>query len=288
MRNRERFSFWKRIRFKYKISVFNENTLEEIWGLRLSKLSVFLYLFLFSLFLIIITSAIIIKTPIHNYLPGYLNSELRENIIHNALMLDSLEQVAANQTNYLNNMGAILRGNIEIDSIRSVDSLVWLALDSIGKSERESLFVKNFEEEERYNLSTLPPVLSADELLLFFTKPVNGEVDTTVVKKSNGDNVYGIDIAVIKDQPVVASQQGTIVYAGYDVTGKYVALVQHELGFATLYEQMDMLLKGVGDKVETGESIGMIRGVSEKRPGVFHFELWQNGEQRNPVDYVVF
>lgn len=148
--------------------------------------------------------------------------------------------------------------------------------------------MKNFEEEERYNLSDLPPVPSAEELLLFFTKPVKGEVDTTVVRTSEVANGYGIDIAVTVDQPVVASQQGTVLYAGYDVNHKYVAHVQHELGFVTLYEQMDLLLKKGGEKVEVGEAIGMIRGVSGKQPRIFHFEIWQNGKQRNPADYIVF
>lgn len=282
-KGREGFSFWKRIRFKYKISVFNENTLEEVWGLRLSKLSAFILLFVFSLFLVIVTSIIIIKTPIRNYLPGYLNSELRENIIHNALMLDSLEQVAASQTNYLNHIGAVLRGDINIDSIRPVDSLVWLEFDAIQKSERESLFVKNFEEEERYNLSVFPSVAPADnDLLLFFVKPVKGSVDSTLVSG------YGIDIAVASEQPVVASQEGTVVYVGYDVNRKYVMQIQHELGFSTLYTQLSSPLKKTGDRVETGEAIALMRGGTEKEPVILHFEMWQNGNALNPAAYIVF
>ena len=38
-------SFLQRMRFKYKIAILNENTLEEVWRARLSKMSVFLFCF---------------------------------------------------------------------------------------------------------------------------------------------------------------------------------------------------------------------------------------------------
>ena len=40
-KNRNKKSFWRRIRFKYKLSVINEGTLEEVWTFRLSQLSAF-------------------------------------------------------------------------------------------------------------------------------------------------------------------------------------------------------------------------------------------------------
>ena len=78
-------SFWHRIRFKYKLSFFNEGTLEEVWSFRLSQLSAFAMLALFAFLLIAFTAFIIIKTPIRNYLPGYLDVEVRKEIMQNAL-----------------------------------------------------------------------------------------------------------------------------------------------------------------------------------------------------------
>ena len=45
------------------------------------------------LFLIAVTAFIIIKTPIRNYLPGYLDVEVRKEIMQNALRADSLERM---------------------------------------------------------------------------------------------------------------------------------------------------------------------------------------------------
>lgn len=81
-------------RFKYKLSFFNEGTLEEVWSFRLSQLSAFAMLALFAFLLIAFTAFIIIKTPIRNYLPGYLDVEVRKEIMQNALRADSLERMS--------------------------------------------------------------------------------------------------------------------------------------------------------------------------------------------------
>ena len=87
--NNDKLSFWKRVRFKYKLSFINENTLEEVWAIRLSFLSAFLSLAVYAVFLITVTALIIIMTPIRNYLPGYLDVEVRKEIMENALRADS-------------------------------------------------------------------------------------------------------------------------------------------------------------------------------------------------------
>jgi len=281
-KRKDGFTFWRRIRFKYKISFFNENTLEEVWGIRLSKLTAAVALSFFSIILIFVTSLIIIKTPIRNYLPGYLNSELREGIIHNALLLDSLEQVSALQSDFITRVGAILNGDMALDSVRQIDSLVWMDVLSVSKSETESLFVARFEEEEHYNLSILPSVAAADELLLVFAKPVKGEI----VEAFTGTS--GIGIAVTSEQPVLASLHGTVVYSGYNVDDRHVVQIQHEKGFLTTYKQVSNPLKEVGDKVKAGQAIAVTRGGTANSPAVLRFELWQNGERLNPTEYIVF
>jgi len=281
-KRKDGFTFWRRIRFKYKISAFNENTLEEVWGIRLSKLTAAAVLSVFAIVIIFVTSLIIIKTPIRNYLPGYLNSELREGIIHNALMLDSLEQVSALQSDFITHVGSILRGDVVLDSVRQIDSLVWMDVLSVSKTEQESLFVARFEEEEHYNLSVLPSVQAADELMLVFAKPVNGDIVEAFTEMS------GIGIAVTSEQPVLASLHGTVVYSGYNVDDRYVIQIQHERGFLTTYRQVSNPLKQVGDKVNAGQAIAVMRGGTVNVPVVLRFDLWQNGECLNPTEYIVF
>ena len=109
MRQRHTKSFWNSIRFKYKLSFINEGTLEEVWSFRLSKLSAFVSLALFAFFLVAVTALIIIKTPIRNYLPGYLDVEVRREIVDNALQADSLERMIDVHQLYLEEVGDVVR-----------------------------------------------------------------------------------------------------------------------------------------------------------------------------------
>ena len=127
--NTNKLSFWKRIRFKYKLSFINENTLEEVWSFRLSQLSVFISLGVFAFSLVAFTAFIIIMTPIRNYLPGYLDVEVRKEIVQNALRADSLERMIEIQNLYLKNVTGIISGTIELDSIREIDSLARVDAD---------------------------------------------------------------------------------------------------------------------------------------------------------------
>ena len=93
--------------------------------------------------LIAFTALIIIKTPIRNYLPGYLDVEIRKEIVQNALRADSLERMISIQSLYLENVAGILSGTIELDSIRQIDSLSHVDANyEIPRSKSEEKFVK--------------------------------------------------------------------------------------------------------------------------------------------------
>jgi hypothetical protein len=70
-------AFWNNFKFKYKLTIINENTLEEIVGLRVSKLNGLSVLLSVLAVLFLIAACIIAFTPLRNYLPGYMNSEVR-------------------------------------------------------------------------------------------------------------------------------------------------------------------------------------------------------------------
>ena len=102
---------------------------------------------LFAFLLIAFTAFIIIKTPIRNYLPGYLDVEVRKEIMQNALRADSLERMIQIQSLYLNNVAGILSGTMPIDSIREIDSLARVNPDfEIPQTKEEKKFVKVFVE----------------------------------------------------------------------------------------------------------------------------------------------
>lgn len=284
--NTNKLSFWKRIRFKYKLSFINENTLEEVWSFRLSQLSVFISLGVFAFSLVAFTAFIIIMTPIRNYLPGYLDVEVRKEIVQNALRADSLERMIEIQNLYLKNVTGIISGTIELDSIREIDSLARVDADfEIPRSPEEEEYVKNFEQEEKYNLTVLNTnPLSMDGL--FFYKPVNGVISSHYQADIHH---FGVDIAAASKESVLATLDGTVMYAGYDPNQGNVIQLQHKNGFVSVYKHNELLLKEPGEQVVAGEAIALVGNTGKLSTGPhLHFELWYNGKPVNPEDFIVF
>ena len=279
-------NFWHNIRFKYKLSFFNENTLEEVWSFRLSRLSAFASLALFALLLIGVTSFIIIKTPIRNYLPGYLDVEVRKEIVQNALRADSLERMMNIYSLYMNNVTGILNGTMPIDSVRQIDSLARANPNyEIPKTEREEQFVKEIEEAEKYNLTVIEGKPATTDAF-FFYKPVNGMVSSHYDQQQKH---YGVDLTAKEKESVAATLDGTVVFAGYDPNYGNVIQLQHKNGFLSIYKHNDMLLKKVGDKVKAGEAIAIVGNTGKLSTGPhLHFELWYKGNPVNPEEYISF
>ena len=286
VKNNNNLSFWKRIRLKYKLSFINENTLEEVWSFRLSLFSAFVTLTVYAISLITITALIIIMTPIRNYLPGYLDVEVRKEIMENALRADSLERMIQIQDLYLRNVTQIMSGEIELDSIRRIDSLAQTDVDyQIPRSEAEQAYVKDFEQDEKYNLTVLD-VNASHSNTFFFYKPVNGMVSS---RYQADIRHFGIDIAAKPNESVLATLDGTVVYAGYDPNEGNVIQLQHKNGFISIYKHNETLLKEPGQSVVAGEAIALVgnSGVLSTGPHL-HFELWLEGKPVNPEDYIVF
>lgn len=285
-KNKTTKSFWHRIRFKYKLSFFNETTLEEVWSFHLSRLSVFVSLALFAFLLIGITAFIIIKTPIRNYLPGYLDVEIRKAIVQNALRADSLERVITVQALYLNNVAGILNGTLPLDSIKRIDSLAQVDANfEIPRSAAEEEFLKTFEEEEKYNLTVLNPSAAVADGL-FFYKPVNGMVSANYEADIRH---YGVDIAAELKESVMATLDGTVVFTGFDPNFGNVIQIQHKNGFLSIYKHNELILKEPGDQVVAGEAIALVGNTGKLSTGPhLHFELWYKGSPVNPEDYIVF
>jgi len=259
--------------------------LEEVWAIRLSQLTVFIFFCLFAFALITVTSVIIILTPIRNYLPGYLDVEIREEILLNALRADSLEQKIAIQSLYLENLTAILSGKVSIDSLEVKNSTSYINANyDIPRSEKEAAFIKQFEDDERYNLTSLNPNPVQTEI--FFYKPLNGIITSTF---NSLKSHFGIDLTSAPKANVMATLEGTVVYTGFDPNFGNVITIQHKNDFVSIYKHNEIILKEIGDRVVAGEAIAIIGNTGKLSTGLhLHFELWHKGFPVNPEDYIAF
>lgn len=191
----------------------------------------------------------------------------------------------ASQKLYLDNLGSILRGDMEIDSIKKIDSLKRIDPDfEIKKSQVTEEFMKNYEEEEKYNLTTLSDNTKSTGMSFF--RPVKGIISSKYDPK---EKHYGIDIAAEPKLSVLATLEGTVTFAGYDPNAGYFIQIQHPNGFISIYKHNAMLLKKQGDRVKSGEAIALVGNTGKLSTGIhLHFELWNKGNPVNPEDYIMF
>jgi murein DD-endopeptidase MepM/ murein hydrolase activator NlpD len=93
-----------------------------------------------------------------------------------------------------------------------------------------------------------------------------------------------IDIGGSKGAPVVASDSGFVVYAGWDDSGYgRMLLIDHGNGWHTLYAHLDVYLIDYEQSVAQGQQIGTIGRTGNATGSHLHFEIWQGNSKRNPL-----
>lgn len=279
-------TLWQKLRFRYRVSILNENTLTETFHVRLSRLSVFLIISVFAIISFLLLSVLIFVTPIKHYLPGYTDATIRTDLVEEVLLVDSLTQELALQQNQLIVIKEIIAGNIIIDTM-ATDSLTitdWKAL-ALDKSQQEKEFCESFEQTERYNLgSIVTPQESAAQV---FIKPVKGVVTRAFDPEKRH---FGVDVATAADEVVIATLDGTIVATDYSLENGYTISIQHSNDFISIYKNCERILKNTGDQVLAGDAVGFVSNASQTRISkpYLHFEVWQKGTPINPTDYIIF
>lgn len=280
--------FGSRLLRKYRLTIHNENKLENVLGFYISPLWVILSLFTSLLLVVGVLYLVIIFTPVGSMLPGYVNKGEKDKIVSNSLRVDSLMHEIEKQDAYLANIRAIMNGDISLDSLKNSPQPVSNKDFSIETTGLEAEFVKNWEEREKYNLtSQAASVAALQELNLF--RPTKGEI-VTHFDPSNGH--YGIDIAEIAGESIVSIHDGIVVFSDYTANDGYTIALQHRENLISIYRNCYRLLKQVGDKVYGGEVIGTLSdGSGEKNRGdkrILHLELWHRSKPLDPNIYIPF
>ncbi len=279
-------AFWKDIKFKYRLTITNENTLEDVVTLHVSKLNGLSVLLTVLTILFLIASLIVAFTPLRNYLPGYMNSEIRTQVVDNALRADSLQRLLERQNLFIMNIQDIFRGDVKADTIHSIDSLTSIREDSLmERTLREAEFRKQYEEAEKYNLTNITAQTNAEGLI--FYRPVRGMIE----KEFNaGQKHYGTDIVTEPGESILATLDGTVILSTYTAEDGYVIQVQHNQEFISIYKHCGSLLKQEGESVKAGEPLAVAPSGNGEAGNALqlHFELWHRGKAVNPELYIVF
>jgi len=98
----------------------------------------------------------------------------------------------------------------------------------------------------------------------------------------------GVDIAAQEGKNVHSARWGKVVYAG-DVNGYgNTVILEHELGYYTLYGHLKNILVEEGEKVDSGRIIGTVGTTGRTTGPHLHFEIRRENQKLNPDNIPFF
>ncbi len=279
-------SLLRRFTYRYRVSVVNEDEQKEVLGTRLS-----VFYFSVGIFLIGLIGALIgNRISLMKSQPYSVDSDykLRQTVIDDALRVDSLMSVMETRNRYLSNIQEIIAGRVSTDTVIRIDSLsLQKSVELMEPTSREEEFVRQFEEAERYNITSQSvPMQDIRSMSLF--RPTQGLVASSF---NTLDSHFGVDIAASPNQSVVSVLDGTVLVSSFTAESGYTICVVHPGELVSVYKHCESLLRKSGDKVRQGEVIALVgrnTGGGETPGSHLHFELWYQGQPIDPEKYILF
>lgn len=276
-------------RDKYRFSVINDHTLEEVWRIILTRYNAFLLITFLLLFIVWGTSTLISFTNLREFIPGYPDVTMRRNILMSAIRLDSLDRELKLRDKYFDNLNAIISGEQPVDMSIRRDSATDYKAIKFSSSRNDSLLRNRVENEERYNLTLGPssPESISGLASLHFFPPVKGIVSGRYELRTKH---FGTDIVTKPKALVSAVLDGTVIFTGWTMETGFVIEVQHPNNIISIYKHNASLLKEAGDLVRAGEAISVVGDSGELYTSGphLHFEVWYKGSPLDPEKHILF
>ena len=276
----------RKLLHKYRLVILNESTFEEKISFKLSRLNVFVTASLFMIALIGLTILLIAFTPLREYIPGYSSTKLKRQATELTYKTDSLVRTLNYTNKYLDNIRMVLKGDIENNEVNRDSLFQRFKLDpasiDLTPTKQDSLLRAEVALEDKYNLFERNP----DERNLVLFPPITGTVSMPFDVK---ERHYAVDVVAPMDTPVKAVANGTVIFSEWTADTGYVIILEHDGGLLSVYKHNGSLAKFQGTVVRSGEVIASVGNTGELSTGPhLHFELWDNGNPVNPLDFIDF
>ncbi len=143
------------------------------------------------------------------------------------------------------------------------------------------------ENQQRQSVETYvqSPTNEEDQTIFPLLMPVVGFITRNV---DYSIQHYGLDISAPVGESIVAPAPGEVIFEDWTLNGGNTLMIAHANDFMTVYKHCERILVSVGVKVSRGEEIALVgsTGITSTGPHL-HFELWQNGKNLNPENYLL-
>lgn len=277
----------KKLLHKYRLVILNEDTFEERFAFKLTRLNVFVSVGISAIVLIALTILLIAFTPLREYIPGYSSAALRQRATELVYTTDSLQQEIQKKNQYFTSIRKVLSGDISPSEMETQDTSTYnnsVGSDSVNlnPSKADSLLREKVEQEDKYNVFDV--AVSRLDFKLF--APVKGSISEAYNVE---EKHFAVDIVTEENTPVKATADGTVIFAEWTSETGYVIILEHSYGLISIYKHNASLTKEQGELVKTGEVIAMVGSTGEFTTGPhLHFELWSDGYPVNPSEFLEF
>ena len=120
-----------------------------------------------------------------------------------------------------------------------------------------------------------------------FRVPVKGPVISDYGPKQGGLHNDGINIAARAGTPIVAAENGVVVYAGNELRGYgNLLLIRHSDGWVTAYAHASKFNVKPGDRVRQGDKVAEVGQTGNVDRPQLHFELRKGTRAVNPKSLI--
>lgn len=277
----------QRLQSRYRLIIYNDSTFQTVWSTKLTKINILVIGGIGSLVLIFLTVLVIAYTPAKLLIPGYPSGNVRNLMVQNAILADSLEQQIKIRDEYFENIKAIIKGEIPEEAVPEEDTVTApVDMGEMHMYDHDSLFRQNLLEEQ-LDLSLGKGETRRTNLagIHFFT-PLQGMISQKFDKTTDH---FAVDVVGLPNSRISAVMEGTVIFADYTVETGYVIYIQHDNNLVSVYKHNSQLLKKVGDHVNAGEVIAFMGNTGELTTGPhLHFELWHKGTPLDPEKHIDF
>jgi murein DD-endopeptidase MepM/ murein hydrolase activator NlpD len=276
-------------RDKYRFTIVNDTSFEEVWKIRLTKYHAFIAVSFLILSISGLTTVLIAFTNLREFIPGYPDVNMRRNILMSAIRLDSLDREIALRDKYFANISTIISGGQPTGNYPRRDSTKnYKAIKFSSSPEQKELMAK-VEGDEKYSINMAPPgsVEITSLASLHFFPPVKGIISGKFDVRLRH---FGTDIVTKPKAVVSAALDGTVIFTGWTMETGFVIEVQHPNNIISVYKHNAGLLKETGDRVRAGDAISIVGDSGELYTSGphLHFEIWYKGSALDPEKHIQF
>ena len=271
----------------FKLLVVNDETFEEVFSQRLSRLNAFVFLVIFVGLVSTLSFFVIAATPLRYLIPGIESAALQREVETLLVKTDSLQRVIETDSKYLDGIRRVLSGEVVYEAPEIDSTSVFMDAPSTDQllETRKSIAMLELENQVKKEESYSPVVETTISNPLYFAPlsgVVSGVYDPTV-------GHLAIDIAAAEGTGVKAITDGTVLHAEWSANTGYNLVVVHQGETVSVYKHNSVIFKKQGDTVTAGEIIASVGNTGELSSGShLHFELWKQGKPVNPQQYIKF